>query len=174
MKILTIVGATLSTATLMTMYTLGAQAYNADITKVQFQNYDRQRECLAMNIYHESRGESKLGQHAVAYVTINRAKDPAYPDDICEVVYQAKVGSDGLPIKDKCQFSWFCDGRSDEPIDEQAYAEVKFIAGVVINTYGNSFDPTMGATMYHSETVEPYWADSFEKTTEIENHIFYK
>lgn len=174
MKISTITGVVLSTATLITMSTIGVQAYNADITKAQFQNYSRQRECLAMNIYHESKGESELGQRAVAYVTLNRAKDPAYPDDICEVVHQAQIGYDGLPVKNKCQFSWFCDGRSDEPTDEQTYAQMKFIASVVINTYGNSFDPTMGATMYHNETVNPHWADSFEKTTEIENHIFYK
>lgn len=174
MKILTLVGVVLSTATLVTMSTLGVQAYNADITNAQLKTYQRQQHCLALNIYHESKGESELGQRAVAYVTLNRVKDPIYPDDVCEVVHQGQFESDGSPSKHKCQFSWYCDGRSDHPADELAYERSKLIAAIVINTYGNSFDPTMGATMYHNETVNPHWADSFEKTTKIENHIFYK
>ena len=54
----------------------------------------KQHECLAMNIYHESRGERLEGQIAVAQVTINRMEHTKWPSTICEVVYQPK------------QFSW--------------------------------------------------------------------
>jgi len=136
--------------------------------------YDRQRNCLAENIYHEAMGESELGQRAVAYSTINRTNDPRYADNICDVVHQAVLDKKGNPVRNKCQYSWYCDGKSDKIEDEEAYARALAVATIVINTYGNSFDPTMGATMYHTDEVKPKWRKSFSKTTEIENHIFYK
>jgi len=33
---------------------------------------------------------------------------------------------------------------------------------------------TNGATHYHSTKVSPYWKNSLTKTTQIQNHIFYK
>ena len=48
-------------------------------------------ECLAMNIYHEARSERTAGMWAVADVTINRVKSIAYPNTVCEVVYQGPV-----------------------------------------------------------------------------------
>jgi spore germination cell wall hydrolase CwlJ-like protein len=45
-------------------------------------------ECLVRNVYHESRGESLIGQAAVAHVTLNRVRSPAYPDSVCDVVWQ--------------------------------------------------------------------------------------
>lgn len=175
MTILTTLGATISVATLALFVPSAATpAYNFTIGDYDVQDYTRQRDCLALNIYHEAKGESELGQRAVAYVTLNRTNDERYPDDVCEVVHQARLGSDGQPKRNQCQFSWYCDGRSDEPTDQEAYEQAKFVASVVINTYGYSFDPTMGATMYHADYVNPGWSDSFEKTTEIENHIFYR
>ena len=72
--------------------------------------------CLAMNIYHEARGQSIAGQMAVALVTINRMNDSRYPNTICEVVMEGPTRvswndkSKEYPIKHRCQFSWFCDG----------------------------------------------------------------
>ncbi len=149
-------------------------AYNPDFDVPAIENYNEQRECLALNIYHEAKGESELGQRAVAYVTLNRASDDRYPDDVCGVVKQARLGKDGLPRRNQCQFSWYCDGRSDEIQNQESYQQALQVATVVINTYGSSFDPTMGATMYHADSVKPKWRKSFEETTQIENHIFYR
>lgn len=140
----------------------------------QIIEYQKERECLAQNIYHEAMGESELGQRAVAYATINRTKDDRYATTICEVIHQAVLDKKGNPVRNKCQYSWYCDGKSDEIEDQEAYDRALAVATIVINTYGNSFDPTMGATMYHTEDVKPKWRKSFSKTTEIENHIFYK
>lgn len=153
---------------------LQATAYGPPSQTTLTQGDSEQRECLALNIYHESKGESELGQRAVAYVTLNRVLDKRYPDNICSVVQQSVRDADGTPKRNKCQFSWYCDGKSDEPTNEEAYAQAKFVASVVINTYGYSFDPTMGATMYHADSVKPYWRKAFTKTTKIENHIFYR
>lgn len=201
MKTLTLVGTVMSTATLIAMSAIGVGAYNSTIVLEEDSStpaltgvinasiytvdevnklvehaieYKTERDCLAQNIYHEAMGESELGQRAVAYATINRTKDDRYPTTICEVVHQAVTDANGQPLRNKCQFSWYCDGKSDEVKDEEAYAKAVYVASVVINTYGNSFDPTMGATMYHTDDVNPKWKKSFAKTTEIENHIFYR
>lgn len=50
--------------------------------------------CLAEAIYREARGESLVGQLAVAQTIINRKNHPNFPDSICKVVFQ------------KNQFSW--------------------------------------------------------------------
>jgi N-acetylmuramoyl-L-alanine amidase len=43
---------------------------------------------MVQNVYHEARGEDALGQAAVAHVTLNRVRSPAYPDSVCSVVWQ--------------------------------------------------------------------------------------
>ena len=67
--------------------------------------------CLVANSYHEARGEDALGQAAVAHVTLNRVRSPAYPDSVCGVVWQSG------------QFSWAGDGRSDRMTDLDAIGE---------------------------------------------------
>ena len=88
--------------------------------------------CGAQNIYHESRGESNLGQIAVAQVVRNRVESQKYPNTICEVVWQPK------------QFSWTHDGRSDEPKDRKA-----FVKAVWLHLVANiKNDITDGATKF--------------------------
>ena len=48
----------------------------------------REMNCLALNVYYESRGETRAGQQAVAKVTLNRVVSSRYPDTICDVVYE--------------------------------------------------------------------------------------
>ncbi len=45
-------------------------------------------ECLALNIYHEARGEPEAGRLAVGHVVVNRALDGRFPKDVCQVVRQ--------------------------------------------------------------------------------------
>ena len=59
--------------------------------------------CMALNIYHEAKNQSMLGQIAVGQVVMNRVEDRRFPNTVCEVVKQRKRGV--------CQFSWFCDGN---------------------------------------------------------------
>lgn len=150
---------------------LGYYAENASgAVPLAFQDY----QCLALATYHEAKGESVTGKSAIAYVVVNRYYDERYPDDICDVVYQGQHDSNGNPIRNACQFSFYCDGKSDEPIYYDQYAVSLLIAIEVINTYDEANDPTMGATMFHADYVKPYWSDSFERTTKIGNHIFYR
>jgi len=132
--------------------------------------------CLAQNIYFEAGNQPLAGKVAVSQVVINRVEHPSYPDNICEVVYQAKLRvnwkNEFVPIKNQCQFSWFCDGKSDDPVDSQTWLLSMHIArDVVQQKYG---DITEGSTHYHSDKVDPYWASSLNRTVVINNHIFYK
>jgi spore germination cell wall hydrolase CwlJ-like protein len=126
-----------------------------------------------MNIYHEARNDGITGQRAVAWATINRVASDKYPDTICDVVYQAEFNENGIPFKNKCQFSWFCDGKSDEIQDQAAWRVAERIAEEVMNAHGKETDPTNGSIMYHAHYVTPYWAASYEKQVRIDSHIFY-
>jgi len=132
--------------------------------------------CMAQNIYFEAGNQPLAGKIAVAQVVLNRLDDPHYPDDMCDVIYQAKYAENWLgnqmPIRNQCQFSWYCDGKSDEPVDSPTWLNSLLVArDVVQGKYG---DITEGATHYHSDSIYPYWADSLNQTVIINNHIFYK
>ena len=130
--------------------------------------------CLALNIYWEARDQPLAGQIAVAQVVVNRANDIRYPDNICEVVYEAEYSNyeSEHPTKHMCQFSWFCDGIPDEPKEETAFEWSVQVARAVLE--GKTPDLTSMATHYHSIDVKPTWSYYYKKTIRIEDHIFYK
>tara|TARA_B100001094_G_C17922376_1_gene666573 strand:+ start:190 stop:711 length:522 start_codon:yes stop_codon:yes gene_type:complete len=132
--------------------------------------------CMAQNIYFEAGNQPLAGKIAVAHVVLNRLEHYNYPDSMCDVIYQAKWKANWkgnmMPIRNQCQFSWFCDGKSDEPVDSKTWMESLNIARDVVQGYYP--DITEGATHYHSDRVLPYWADSLNETVYINNHIFYK
>lgn len=125
-----------------------------------------QVECLALNIYHEARGEPVDGRVAVAQVVLNRVADRRFPDDICGVVKQGFQ-----PRRRDCQFSWWCDGRSDRPLDAQAWDESRRLAEAVLA--GRHKDPTGGALWYHADSVAPKWGMSILPAGQIGRHKFY-
>ena len=142
---------------------------------------DKEKECLALNIYHESRNQPLAGQIAVALVTLNRVNDERFPDSICEVVYQGPIREswrkDGTfyPIKHKCQFSWWCDGKSDEVTQPKYYKEIQSLVELIMHRGKiNILDFTDGALFYHATYVKPGWAKMKTRTAKIEDHIFYK
>lgn len=126
--------------------------------------------CLALNIYHEARGEPLAGQLAIAEVTLNRVASSKFPDNVCDVVKQAKYYQ-GKPIRNKCQFSWYCDGKPDTPLNSAAWEKALLVANAAYKQ--RSFRFTKGALYYHSTKVKPFWSKSFNKTIQINNHIFY-
>jgi spore germination cell wall hydrolase CwlJ-like protein len=127
--------------------------------------------CLALNMYHEARSEGTKAMMAVAEVTLNRVEDSRFPDDVCSVVYQGRRDSKGNMVRHQCQFSWYCDGKSDKMINEK----YKLIAMELATDYltGLETNITQGATHYHATYVNPYWVSSKQKTTQIKSHIFY-
>ena len=77
------------------------------------------------------------------------------------------------PIKNKCQFSWYCDGKSDDPKDKITYQRFLTIAHAILYNELTFVDITDGAVFYHADYVTPGWAKSKRKTIEIQDHIFY-
>ena len=131
--------------------------------------------CLALNTYHEAKNQSMIGQVATAQVVMNRVADSRYPNTVCEVVKQGpKYKGSDVPVRHKCQFSWFCDGKSDEPRkDSKEWFKAKEYARIVLS--GRIvLDVTAGATHYHATYVKPSGATTKTRTTRIESHIFYR
>lgn len=135
-----------------------------------------QIECLAKNIYFESRNQPLVGQVAVGLVTINRVKSSRYPNTVCEVVYQAVVYENWkgniVPKRNACQFSWYCDGLPETINDESSWSNAISLARKIINN--EIIDITEGSLFYHSNKVSPNWSKTMRKSVQIEDHIFYK
>ena len=147
-------------------------------TKNVIVDREKQHECLAKNIYFEARNEPFAGQFAVALVTLNRVYDTAFPNTICEVVYEGIHYADGFPKRDRCQFSWYCDGNSDEVRNQRAWEEVQKTANLAMLKYGKlkaeGLDYTEGARYYHTFEVSPRWSKVYPKVGRIGDHIFYR
>jgi len=126
----------------------------------------KERECLALAVYFESRAETVEGQHAVAAVVLNRVRNEKFPDNICAVVHE------GGGHRGRCQFSWYCDGRSDKPRDPASWQRSLDVADAVLN--GEIADPTDGALYFHNTAVRPKWRKKMTKTAAIDNHVFYR
>ena len=130
---------------------------------------------MALNMYHEAKNQSMLGQLAVGQVVMNRVEDKRFPDNVCDVITEAVTykGTD-KPVLHKCQFSWYCDGQKDEPdFDSKEWWDAKEYASIVLS--GTiMLDVTEGATHYHATYVRPAWAKTKTKTTRIDRHIFYR
>lgn len=130
-------------------------------------------ECLALNIYHEARNQPIAGKLAIAQVTLNRMKDDRFPNTICGVVYQGYYNGNA-PIKYKCQFSWWCDGKSDRPKELKSWKSVLSLAKLIHNGVFDNVDVVKDATHYHAVYVKPYWTKKKKKVKVIADHIFYK
>lgn len=121
--------------------------------------------CLARTIYWEAKGEGIAGMEAIANVVMNRLGHEGFPDTVCEVVRQGYE-------RGACQFSWWCDGRSDDAQDGKSYEVAKEIARKALNRQIS--DRTGGALYFHQRKVSPQWSAKYIKTVELGEHIFYK
>jgi spore germination cell wall hydrolase CwlJ-like protein len=143
---------------------------------------DEQITCMAQNIYFEARSDNYAGQLAVADVVLNRVKDSRYPDTICGVVKDAVLSKWWLekgkevPVRDKCQFSWYCDGKADETPDRDAWANSLAVSYTMMYGQHGYHGITEGATHYHATYVDPYWASSNQMKLigNIGDHVFYR
>ena len=144
---------------------------------------------LALNIYHEARDQGTAGIFGVTAVVLNRVNDERFPNTICEVVYQGPTRESWktrkhknlpaderifYPIKNRCQFSWYCDGKNDTPHNKEKYQEVLDLVKAILYNELPFVDITDGALFYHADYVNPSWAKTKQRTTEIDDHIFYR
>jgi len=147
--------------------------------------------CMALNIYREANNQSIAGQIAVGRVVMNRVMDRRYPADTCSVIFEGPVRESWktannpdlkdseriyYPKRDRCQFSWYCDGKKDEVINKEnnrAWQTAEDIAYQIL-----AFDRWRGildgATHYHANYVFPKWRLTLKRIVKIDDHIFYK
>lgn len=130
-------------------------------------NKSSQKKCLAEAIYFEARSEPWAGQVAVAQVVLNRVKNPTYPGSICGVVYQNKRW------RNRCQFSFACDGKRDRIRDKNSWRKAQTIAREVI-AGKHWLDKVADSTHYHANYVRPRWAPRMTRKGKIGQHIFFR
>jgi len=119
--------------------------------------------CLALTMYWEARGEGRRGMQAVGAVVLNRVADPRFPSSVCGVVYQ---GGETPP----CQFSWWCDGRSDRPTQRAAWTSSLALATELLSR--TLRDPTGGALFFSGKSIRQ--PRQRVRTAQIGNHAFYR
>ena len=138
------------------------------ISTVKADDFD----CLVEALYHEARSEDIVPMLAVANVILNRVKHKKFPNTICEVVHQGKYWK-GNPVRDKCHFSYWCDGRPEKFTDMTGL--IKSINVAEMSLKGIQVRQTSQATHYHAYYVTPKWASNsaFKLLGQIGTHIFY-
>jgi N-acetylmuramoyl-L-alanine amidase len=121
--------------------------------------------CLALTMYWEAKGEGRTGMLAVASVVLNRVAHRSFPDSVCGVV---KQGGEAPP----CQFSWWCDGKSDRPTEPEQWRLARQIAQTALAKPPP--DRTRGALFFHNTSIATPWLRKRERTVQIGRHIFYR
>ena len=163
-----------------------------------FINAEEELKCMAENIYFEGRAEPMKGKVAIANVVMNRVMSDRHPDTICEVVHEGPhreswktKGKDVpdsdrkyFPIRNKCDFSWYCDGKKDivwvsymdGTIIEANYIAWRDSVNVALFVMSEQIeDITEGADHYYNYNIaNPYWVGAMKETVIIGNHRFMK
>ena len=108
---------------------------------------------LAKCVYAEARGESYVGQVAIAAVVLNRVESPSFPNTIAGVIYQPYA------------FTAVDDGQINLTPNSTVYKAAQDAL--------NGWDPTYGAIYYYNPaTATSSWIWSRQTTVTIGNHVF--
>ena len=151
----------------------------------------KELECMALNIYREANNQSLAGMIAVARVVMNRVKDRRYPDNPCDVIYEGPVQESWktrqnpnlkkseriyYPRRNRCQFSWYCDGKKDEVVNKKDNIKWRIARDVAYSVlaYDRWAGIVEGATHYHATYVKPAWRKKLKLVAKIDDHIFYR
>jgi spore germination cell wall hydrolase CwlJ-like protein len=131
----------------------------------------KEYECMVQNLWFEARGTQLKEMYAVAWVVKNRMTDGRFPTTICGVVKETK--------EKYCEFSWYCDGKSDQPVirnkaDQIAMSKIQKIAKEFSSGQIKVPDLTNGAVFFHNVRVNPSWASVYNQTIVIQHHKYYK
>ncbi len=122
---------------------------------------------LARTAWGEARGEGATGMEMIMHVVMNRVKRGGWwgatVSDVVKKPYQFSTWNKNDPNYQKM--------LSVDLNDTQFKTAVQLAQSVYS---GELTDKTGGATHYHSNAVNPSWADSSKITAVYGNHIFYK
>lgn len=115
--------------------------------------------CLTEAVYFEGRGESMVGQMAIASVVLNRVDSSRYPNNVCSVVHERN------------QFSYYWDGKHERMLDQGARTVAQNIATLALS---GAYVELNGATHYHATYVNPSWSNDLLFIRQIGMHKFYR
>jgi len=121
--------------------------------------------CLALSLYFEAKAEGREGMEAVGWVVLNRMLHEEFPDRVCAVI---KDGGETPP----CQFSWWCDGRSDVPQEAEPWQLAQEVARDLLADPPP--DPTDGALFFHAGGHPSGFHAARGQTARVNNHLFYR
>jgi hypothetical protein len=133
--------------------------------KVSSLDLGRATDCLAAAQWYEA-GDDPVGQRAVAQVVLNRVRHPAFPNTVCDVVFQGSERVTG------CQFTFTCDGALARTPSDAAWQRARAIARDALS--GSVFAKVGNATHYHTDWVVPYWSSSLDKVSSVGTHLFFR
>jgi hypothetical protein len=85
---------------------------------------------------------------------------------VCGVVF------DGSYRRTGCQFTFTCDGSLARHLGQAVMDRARAVAVSAID--GLTPDRVSGATHYHANYVNPYWASTGMMTARIGAHLFYR
>jgi N-acetylmuramoyl-L-alanine amidase len=126
-------------------------------------------ECLARNVYFESRGEPPAGMRAVAEVTMNRVASRQYPNSVCAVVYQKNW--DVIRKRYVGAFSWTEFDSLPEP-EGEAWRRAQEIAEAAF--YRRAPVTLPGVLHFHATHIRPEWSKEKTMVARIGRHAFYR
>jgi len=155
-------GTALVRAVVLTLIAAAAQFGGADARAASLK---QEQDCLALALYWEARGEGRRGMVAVGWTILNRVSSRDFPGTPCGVVRQ---GGERPP----CQFSFWCDGRSDRPREWHSWNRAQVIAAELL--LKPPPDPTGGSLYFHTTSARPSWMRTQIRTVQIGSHVFYR
>ena len=120
--------------------------------------------CLSLNVYWESKGESERGMILVAQTTMNRVNSDKkyFPNTVCQVVKQ-RTGK-------KCTFNWYCNGKSDIPVEPKQYEKAKIIADKALK---GEYSKVTRALYFKKCTIVSRFFDKLRYLGREGNHCFF-
>lgn len=122
-------------------------------------------QCMARTVYFEARGDGVEGMEAVAAVVMNRVAHGEFPDTVCGVVRQ---GGEQPP----CQFSFWCDGRSDRPGNKALWSIALEVAERAVD--GELEYSVSGALFFHTKAAGSPFGARREHVATVGEHLFYR
>ena len=140
---------------------------------ISLKDFDLNQEviCLVETIYFEARGEDFVGQLGVGTVVMERVESKSFPNTVCDVVRAGRYWK-GNPVRNKCAFSYWCDGKSERMYDYSSLEEALEIS--LMGLKGVRLSSITGATHYHAQYVKPYWSHEMKHIFTSGKHLFYK
>lgn len=142
---------------------------------------------MSLNSYFEAGGFSFEDKIAVSQSVIHRRDDTENEfrnyDDVISIITKASRDSSGNVKRYQCWYSWYCDGKPDNPriyfgngkknvLEYEAWEESVIAAFMA---YHDLYPDIVGGSThyYNPKIADAYWRDHYELYGMVGSHRFY-